>query len=343
MPVIVLAGEEEFLISRRVKALKKELVDPAWESFNFARIDNPDLKQVIDASATVPFGPGNRLVLLDQCALFTKKRGGKDESDSGSASKSKKLVDAFEAAVGSVAPNTYMVFACTANFDKTLKVSQAVQKHGKIEEFKKFKIYDSGQIITFCQKEAKRLDAFIDEDAAMYLAESTEVDLRQMSQEIEKAATYIMPEKAIRLSHVTLLSPHFSDVFTLLEHWANGEKLKVLASIQELHARNVSPHMVLGAAQFALTKWVSYKTEHEKLLAVPSGGRAVGRRDIPLKDVAMKINPSAAFMIEKDLRKIKGLTLEYLVAKKQELTNLEHMVKTGQMPDSHVLEAFFTR
>jgi DNA polymerase III delta subunit len=126
LPVIVLAGEEEYEIWQRAKALKKELVDPQWESFNFARIDNPDLKEVIDAAATVPFGPGNRMVLFDQCALFTKKRGAKDDdASSGSASKSAKLVDDFAAALKSVPPNTYLVFSCIANFDSSLKTSKA--------------------------------------------------------------------------------------------------------------------------------------------------------------------------------------------------------------------------
>lgn len=346
MPVVVLAGEEEYLIDRQVRTLKSKLVDPAWESFNFVRLENPDLKAVIDAAATVPFGPGNRMVLVDQCALFTKKRGAsKDDGESSSPSKSAKLIDDFDAALKTVAPQTYLVFACIANFDKTLKTSKAIEKHAKIETFEKLKPWETQRIIDFCNREAHRFEACIDDDAAIYLAESSELNLRQMSVEMEKAATYILPEKTIKLQHVTLLSPHFSDVFKLLEHWALTRKDKTLMTIDELKSRNVSPHMVLGAAQTVLSKWIYYKTEHEKMLSSPSGGRDVGRRDIPLRDVAQRIEPNRgmAFRVEQDLQKIKSLSLEYLLSKKRELTELEHMVKTGQMPDSHVLDVFFTR
>lgn len=345
MPVIILAGEEEFLIARRAKALKQKLVDPDFESFNFSRLENPDLRSVIDAAATLPFGPGNRMVLIDQCALFTKKRGGKDDSDSGGTAKASKLIEDFAAALKNVAPNTYLIFACIANFDKTLKTSKAAEKHADLEKYEKIKPWSTDEIISFCNKEAHSHNATIDDEAALYLAESSEVNLRQMSGEIEKAATYILPEKHIRFEDVALLSPHFSDVFKLLEYWARGQKRQVLSTLQELQARNVSPHMVLAAVQTVLSKWVYYKMEHEKLLAVPGGGRDVRRREIPLKDVAFKIesNPRVAFVVEKDLQKIKTLSLEYLVRKKQELTDLEHKVKTGQMPESHVLEAFFTR
>lgn len=344
MPVIIIAGEEEFLIDRHARALKAKLVDPAWESFNFVRLDNADLKAVIDAAATVPFGPGNKMVLVERCALFTKKRAAaKDESES--PGKSAKLIDDFEAALKSVAPNTYLVFACIANFDKNLKTSKAAEKHATFEVCEKFKPWETGKIVDFCNREAHRVNAYIEEDAALYLAESSEVNLRQMATEIEKAATYILPEKTITLEHVTLLSPHFSNVFKLMEHWALQRKDKTLQTIDELRTRNVSPHMVLAAAQTVLSKWIRFKTEHEKMLAVPGGGRDVRRREIPLKDVVQRIEPNRMMqrMVEEDLKRIQRLSLEYLLEKKRELTELEHMVKTGQMPETHVLEAFFTR
>jgi DNA polymerase III subunit delta len=348
LPVIVLAGEEEYEIWQRAKALKKELVDPQWESFNFARIDNPDLKEVIDAAATVPFGPGNRMVLFDQCALFTKKRGAKDDdASSGSASKSAKLVDDFAAALKSVPPNTYLVFSCIANFDSSLKTSKAAAAVAKLENFEKVRYASWSQnekLISFCNKEAKRCNAYIEDDACFYLAESTDTNLRQIAQEIQKAATYILPEQTIRLEHVQLLSPHISHVFQLLEYWAAGKHDKVLESLAEMRAKQMSPHMVLATMQTQLTKWVHYKTEHQKLL-VPSGGRDVGRRSVSLKEVASRIeaNPKMAFVVQKDLERIEGLTLEFLIAKKQHLTDLEHKVKTGQVPEGHVLDLFFTR
>src|SRR6185369_3331722 len=102
MPAIILAGEQEYRISKRVRALQKELVDPTWASFNFARLDNPELKQVIDAAATLPFGPGNRMVLIDRCTLFTKKKAGTTDGDGGKDKASAKLIDDFEAALAAI-------------------------------------------------------------------------------------------------------------------------------------------------------------------------------------------------------------------------------------------------
>lgn len=346
MPIIIIAGEEEFKISRRIQKLKDELVDPAWASFNFQRFDSPDLKQVIDAAAAVPFGPGNKVILFEQCALFTKKRGAKD--DDGGSKQSAKLIDDLDSSLKALAPNTYLLFSCIANFDSTLKVSKIFAKHADIQKEEKVKYYhgsESKELITFCNKEANRVHAYIEDDACYYLADSTEANLRQISSEIEKAAVYILPEKTIKLAHVQAVSPHFSQVATLMEHWAQGRKEQVLESISELQARQVSPHMVLAFMQTVLSKWVNYKTEVEKACAVPSGGRDVRRREVPLNEIARKIafDGRMAWIIEQELKRIKGLSLEFLVDKKQQLTELEYLLKSGQMPEGHALEYFFTR
>jgi DNA polymerase-3 subunit delta len=347
MPVIILAGEEEFKIAREVDLLKKRLVDPAWASFNFQRLPGNDLRQVIDAAATVPFGPGTKMVVFEDCALFTKKRAAKDD-DGGKDKSANKLLEDLDAALKTVAENTFLVFACVANFDSTLKVSKVFAKHAEIRKFEKVKYWPGAanrELIDFCNKEAHRVGAYIEDDAAFYLAESSEVDLRQIATEIEKTATYILPEKTIRLEHVMEVSPHFSQVAALMEYWATGRKTEVLNAIAELQSRQISAHQVLAFAQVVLSKWVSYKTEVEKAFAIPAGSRDVRRREVPLNEVARRIafEPRMAFVVEQDLKRIRALSLEYLVEKKCRLTELEFLLKSGQMPEGHALEHFFAR
>ena len=127
MPVVILAGEEDFEIGRRVAQLKLELLDPNWATINFQRLDNPDLKEVLDAAATIPFGPGNRLVVVDRCDFFTKKRtkggtadGAAPKTKGAGKSKEKAEVEPedFEAALAGVHPSTHLIFSCPHNFDQ---------------------------------------------------------------------------------------------------------------------------------------------------------------------------------------------------------------------------------
>src|ERR1700679_1134572 len=87
MPVLVLAGDEDFELGRRVQVLRDKYLDPAWASVNFLRLDNPALNDISDAAAQLPFGPGNKVVLIDRCDLFTKKRGKAGSLEDGAEAK----------------------------------------------------------------------------------------------------------------------------------------------------------------------------------------------------------------------------------------------------------------
>lgn len=368
MPIHILAGEEEFEISRAADALKEKLLDPAWSSFNFSRMEKGDLQSIIDAAATVPFGPGNKVVLVDRCDLFTKKRGQGDDADAHAGGKSDhgkggshrseagksgkdrsaRLLEDLDDALAQLSPNTHLIFACTANFDSSLKISKIFSRHAEPRSFEKKKYYagsENAALVSWSQKEAHRYDAVIDDEAVFYLAESTEVNLRQMSKEIEKAATFIIPKKRITLEVVSTLSPHFSHVFALLDHWAAGSRGQVLESVQEILSRQ-SAIPVIAILQTTLSKWIDYKTAVEKICAGTPGGRDVRRREIPARDLANRLAPELkvnAFVLQLDLQRIKNLSLEFLVSKKRELTDLEYKVKTGQMPEAHALSVFLTR
>lgn len=349
MPAIVLAGEEELLIAERAAELKEKLLDPAWASFNFFASAKPDLKQVVDAAAAVPFGPGNKVILFEQVDLFTKKRSGKTDEEANSKTKSKgeKIYEDLEHALKHIAPNTYLILSCTANFDKTLKSSKAFEKHAEIENFEKIKFYAGSNnpgMLNFCRKRAHKFGAVIDDEAISYLAESSEGDLRVISMEIEKAAIFILPDKHISLSVVSHLSPHFSNIFALLDHWVHADRAAVLSSLEEVMSKQTSALPVFALLQTTLSKWLEIRTAADKVIASLPGGRGIQRREISADDMAkriqseFKMNP---WVLKMELERVSKLKLEYLVEKKKELTRLELSVKTGLLSDVHALSIFF--
>ncbi|MBX9689954.1 MAG: DNA polymerase III subunit delta [Candidatus Obscuribacterales bacterium] len=361
MPVIILAGEEELLISEKLEALKEKLVDPAWASFNYSRNSTPELKQIIDAAAAVPFGPGNKVLVFDHCELFSKKRSNKSDDEApakGKAAKSEKLLDDLDKSLEHLAPNTYLIFSCNSNFDKTLKVSKVFEKHANIEIFEKIKFWAGSHneaMLNWGRKRAHKAGVLIEDEAIDYLAESTEGNLRAMSMEIEKAAIYLLPKAGgeapskkdpkITLDLIAELSPHYSNVFALLDGWIHGHKEQVLSGIQELLSKTPSAIPVMAAIQTTLSKWLKIKAASERVIASLPAGRGIQRRDIPVQDMAkrlqseIKINP---WILKNDLEKIHKVNLDYLVKKKQELTRLEKSVKSGLLDDNSALVIFFT-
>ncbi len=347
MPVIVLAGDEDFELKRKLSKLKTSLVDPAWASFNLQTIDRPSIVDISDSALTVPFGQGNKVIVFDNCDLFTKKRGqGKAASKPKvSSSKSNKQLDHLDDVLGSVAENTYLIFACPFNFDKSLKISKVVSKHCKIEEFSRVRFYvgsHNPQLETWVRKEAHRFGATIDDDAITYLMDGTEANLRQISNELEKASVYILPEKHITLAVVEEMSPYHSHVFSMLDYWLKGQSHRVLESVEELLSRQPAIQ-IMATLQTFLSRWIEMKAICEEANSKLPFAPGIKKRELPLPEQVKKVSYALKmkpFVVEKDLKRLRSWSLERLVKKKEKLTRLETNVKTGQMHDRNALELF---
>jgi DNA polymerase III subunit delta len=354
MPVMVLAGEEEFEISRRVAELKSKLLDPNWETMNFTRLKNPPLSDIVELAASLPFGFGNRMILIDQCELFTKKRT-KGDAIEGTPAKSLAKrpgkdkestdLDSFEESLSSISPNTYLIFACLANFDSSLKISKSAAKHAQLESFPREKYFPgsrSPKLETWCRKEAHRYSVTIDDDAIQYLLEACEANLRQVSSEINKAAVALLPKTHISKNVVEKLSPHHSHVFEFADRWLANQNAEALLSLEELLTQQ-SGMPILAALQTFLSKWIKIKLLSESYNEEVHTVLGSNRKELPLADLSRRIAAELKlipFVVERDLRKLSKWTSKKLIAKRIELSRLEYLIKTGQMPEKHALELF---
>lgn len=351
MPVFILAGDEEFLLYRRLEELKSSWLGPdlAWATLNYTRLDGANLVDIIDAAACLPFGPTNKVIVIDRCDLFTRKKSKGDSDDKGEdegkSSSKKDMVGDFEEALKTVAPNTYLVFVSTNNFDSNLKLSKAAAKHATIEAFSKERYFlgsNNPKLESWCSKEAKRFGATIDSEAIRYLLDGCEANLRQISSELEKAAVSILPKKHITLPAVQELSPYHFHVFTLLDRWLAGDAKEAMASVTELLSRQ-SAMQIMAAMQTFLSKWIQMRVLMDKHNTALPWAPGVKRRELPISELAKRIAAelkTKEFVVEKDLKRISKMPTQKLIEKRNTLTRLEFLVKTGQIPEGHALELF---
>ena len=347
MPVIILAGEEEFELTRRVAELKSTLLVPPWHTINFIKLNSPDFSTLADAAATLVLGQGKRIVLVEDCQFFTKKRGkstgteSNDESDSSKSKGGKKSIDSsieedFVFMLSSVSENTYLILACPYNFDSTLRLSKAARPLAKLEEFPKERYFPgshSPKLESWCRTEAKKHGATMDEAAIQYLLSATEANLRQLSSEIEKVAIAILPQTAITYKIVSDICSSHGHIFQFVDLWLSGQTNKAINTLQELLAQQ-SAMPVIAALQTMLSKWIKLKALYEQY----STGGAISAGQVA-KQIAseLKLLP---FSVEKDLRRLQKHNVASLVEKRLQLTRLEYAIKVGQIPDHHALSLF---
>lgn len=351
MPVIVLAGEEDFELYRRLKKLKENLLKEAgaFASINSLSILKPQISDVFDHALSQPMGFGNKVIVFDDCDFFArKKRNEKSEKEEIGAKHIEKLDDYL----GSVLPNTYLIFVSTSNFDENLKLSKIVKKHATIEQFPKAKFYVNSKnpgLETWCRKEAKTFNTTIDDDAISYLLDGTEANLRQIHQEIQKAATYIYPKTHITLETITLLSPFQFHIFSLLEYWLEGKKEKVLACIDELLSRQPGIAIIAALHTF-IGRYIEMLMIKEDMNSkVPSYGPNSGsipkeKREMPMSEIVKRVSyltRSHEFVVQKDLNRLSKTNSTALQQKRKKLLELEERVKIGELHDRDALVLFF--
>jgi len=334
VPITILAGEEDFEISRRIAELKSTLLVEPWHTINFIKLNNPDFSVLSENAASLVFGKGKRIVLVEDCQLFTKKRAKSEESKTVIDSS---FEEAFSAILIGVSENTYLVFACPYNFDSSLRLSKVALKLAKIEEFPKEKYFPgarSAKLEAWCRNEAKKFGATIDDAAIHYLLAATEASLRKLSSEIEKAALYILPKTTITYGVVIETCSSQGHIFEFVDLWLNGHTGRALNVLQELLAQQ-SAIPILAALQTMLSKWIKLKALYEEY-NIP--GKANSPSQIA-KQIAseLKLLP---FSVEKDLQRLQKHNITSLVEKRLQLTRLEYSIKTGQIPDSHALSFF---
>jgi len=354
MPVIVLAGEEDLSLSRRLEQLKSTLLAPQWRVVNFVKLHKPSLAAINEAASTIPFGQGKRIVLVENCDFFTKKRSKTEETDdvkTESAKTNKKnksdspTNDDLETIVASVPETTYLIFSCPYNFDSSLKLSKAVAQYAQIEEFPKEKYFPGSKNLkleAFCRQEAKKYNATIDDAALQYLLTSAEGDLRQIASEIEKTSLAVLPKTIITYDVVVNFCSPQGHIFQFIDFWLAGQTGQALDNLKELLAQqNAMP--ILATLQTMLSKWIKVKALYEQYSDPPTQSGKTTSIKPSNTEIAKQIAADLKLMpfsIEKDLQRLKKHTASDLVDKRLQLTRLEYAIKVGQLPGDHALTMF---
>ncbi len=71
-------GDEDFLLENKVQSIKKKLIDPDTEDFNYEKIDGKKITadEIISAMQTFPVMAERRLILVRNCGIFGNSKLG---------------------------------------------------------------------------------------------------------------------------------------------------------------------------------------------------------------------------------------------------------------------------
>ena len=229
-------GEETFLLHHYLEQMKKQVLDPLTESFNYHRLNNEtfDLRSFADAVENLPMMADATFVQVDDVDPFKM-----NEDDRG------KMVDILS----DIPDYCTVVFTfVTASWkpDKRLKkLWEAIDVSGEIVEFAK---QDQRDLIAWVTRHFAAHVKQISSDLCAYLIDITGGTMIALSGEIDKISAYSGADH-IKKTDIDAVTEPVLDavVFQMTELLSSGRYDQALLKLQQLLKMQEEPIKILGA------------------------------------------------------------------------------------------------
>lgn len=229
-------GEETFLLNHYLELMKKLLLDPLTESFNYHRLNNEtfDIRSFADAVENLPMMAESTLVLVEDIDPFKMNEGDRT-----------KMTEIFS----DIPDYCTVVFTyLTVGWkpDKRLKkLWEAVDKYSTIVEFAK---QDQKDLVPWISRHFAARKKRISNDLCVYLMDITGGTMTALAGEIDKICAYSGAEE-IRKSDIDAVTEPVLDavVFQMTDMLSAGSYDQALLKLQQLLKMQQEPLAILGA------------------------------------------------------------------------------------------------
>lgn len=309
MALYLFHGQEEFLIEKDIGKLKDKLLDKSFIAMNFKTYTNPDFPDLIDILGTQPMMFGNSLIVINCSDYF--------DSKAESTFDDKQLAQ-LEKALQNVPEKISIIFLCifdrnvTKKIDTRKKLYKIFAKYCTVTEYKQVPSYDRTLPATVT-KLGKENELFVSTDCAAKLVEMLGSNLRVIDSELKKLKLSIYPETKPQPSDVERFCTSTRDVFKLVDYFILGQKEKSMKEFSLL-TQTQHPLQILALLQNTVSRFITLK-----LLS----------RDLNSFEISKKVNMHE-YRVKLELEKIRNYRYDDLLSLKNNITNCEFKMKTGQ-------------
>jgi len=228
-------GEETFLLHHYLGQVKKQLLDPLTESFNYHRLTSEtfDIRDFADAVENLPMMAENTLVQVDDIDPFKMNEG-----DRGKMAEILSDIPDYCTVVF-----TYITVPWKP--DKRLKKLWEAVDTGSIVEFAK---QDQRDLIAWVTRHFAAHGKRISSELCAYLIDITGGTMTALSGEIDKISAYSGADE-VRRSDIDAVTEPVLDavVFQMTDMLSAGRYDQALVKLQQLLKMQQEPLAILGA------------------------------------------------------------------------------------------------
>ena len=232
----VFHGEEIFLLNHYLGQMRKILLDPLTESFNYHRFnpENFDMQSFADAVENLPMMAESTLVQVDDLDLFKMNEGDRNK------------ITEILSDIPDYCTIVFTQITTPWKPDKRLKkLWETVDKNGFVVEFVK---QDQRDLVAWITKHFAARQKRISGDLCVYLIDITGGTMTALSTEINKIVSYSGADE-IKRSDIDAVTEPVMDavVFQMTDFLSEGRYDQALMKLQQLLKMQQEPLAILGA------------------------------------------------------------------------------------------------
>ena len=316
MAVYFFYGEEDFNIEAELNKLKNSL-DKNFLEMSYKVYDNPKFTDLISILRTQSMMFGKMLAVIKCLDYFSKSFEDKEI---------KEITQALE----NNTDGLDVVFLAQLPRGEGKKLDARKKFYKLLSKFnsKEFPIipnYKTAELENFVKKQAQKKKIKISQDAVKQLIEQIGNNLRQLDGELDKlllvAGTDVVNAEMVKENCFSN-----EDLFAFAKYLMLGQKGKALKEYRALLEKKYVLE-VLAPLQTMLRQWIILKAKSSKMSSFELA-KEVGWNE---------------FRVQKTLPDIKNVNLKNLVKLKENLTDVEYKIKSGQSlnPESDIENVIF--
>ena len=317
MAVYFFYGEEDFNIEQEIEKHKKGL-DKNFLEMSFKTYDNPKFPDLISILRTQPMMFGKMLVVINCLDYFSKTFDDKEM---------KQIAEALE----ENNDNLDIVFVAQLKRDEGKKLDsrkkffKTLSKYNA-QEFAVIPTYKIAELEGWIVKQAKAKKLKMDTGAATAMISQIGNNLRQLDTELDKLQLMAYPQNVVTPDMIKEICISNEDLFAFSDYLLEGKKDLALREYRKLLEKKYCMEIV-STLQTMLRRWIILKAKSSECTPMELS-RLTGQHE---------------YVVKLTLQKLKKTNLKDLVKLKQNITEAEFKIKSGQAPnaEAEVENAFF--
>ena len=322
MPLSFIWGEEDFLIEKEINSVKQKVLGANISELNYKVSDNPDFNDFIFLLRTQPMMFGDIVSVIKADKYFLDGTKAKKLDD--------KQIDELIEAVDLISDRVHIILTCQIQRgdkkkpDSRKKFYKAILKKGQIIECPAFKAYEDYRILPVLKSMLKEHNLKAGDSVLNEIIRREGPYLRDLNSVLDKISLYVYPENIITKEAVENLFSSSRNIFSLIDLILEKNYVKTLSEISNMLQRS----HYLEILSFL-------QTSFSKLLLTKLYSKTLNSFEIARK------TSQNEYMVKITLNKLKNIPEDELIKLKQNLTNSEFEIKTGEKePLLSLCEAF---